>query len=315
MCSRLEPLLTDRFDTRCDHRREVGHVHHQPHPNRPQDRPPRGRRWPLLVGLLVVLLAGLTAAAALLHRVSQREDRIGFTATGIHQLVIGLHAGRVELVPSPDGRIQVTTTRHWSVWAPTARQRQVGDILALSGDCPPLGDLGITDCAVDQRITVPTGTRLRLTASTVDLIATDLAAASLEAHLTRGSITASFTRPPDRILARLDAGKLRLTLPSATYAVDAAAPRNAGHVTVEVRTDPAAPRKISAHISRGDLRSFADKEDVHKCCLPSWKKRPAVEAIASPIADRRSWQPPPRPAGLGVPRGPDPGGTGGGAAS
>jgi hypothetical protein len=220
----------------------------------PQDRPPRGRRWPLLVGLLVVLLAGLTAAAAVLHSVSEREDRIGFTATGVQKLVVAIHAGRVELVPSPDGRVQVTTTRHWSVWAPAARHRQVGGILALTGDCPPLGDLGITRCAVDQRITIPEGTRVRVTASTGDLIATDLAAASLEAHLTRGSITASFTRPPDRVLARLDAGNLRLTVPSATYAVDAAAPRNAGHVTVEVPTDSAAPRQISAHTSRGDLQ-------------------------------------------------------------
>ena len=220
----------------------------------PQDRPPRGRRWALLVGLLVVLLAGLTAAAAVLHSVSEREDRIGFTATGVQKLVVAIHAGRVELVPSPDGRVQVTTTRHWSVWAPAARHRHVGDSLALTGDCPPLGDLGITRCAVDQRITIPEGTRVRLIASTGDLIATDLAAASLEAHLTRGSITASFTRPPDRGLARLDAGNLRLTVPSAAYAVDAAAPRNAGHVTVEVPTDPAAPRQISAHTSRGDLQ-------------------------------------------------------------
>lgn len=103
----------------------------------PQDRPPRGRRWPLLVGLLVVLLAGLTAAAAALHSVSEREDRIGFTATGVQKLVVAIHAGRVELVPSPDGRVQVTTTRHWSVWAPAARHRQVGDILAL--DRAPVG--------------------------------------------------------------------------------------------------------------------------------------------------------------------------------
>jgi hypothetical protein len=220
----------------------------------PQDRPPRGRRWPLLVGLLVVVLAALVAAAAVLHSVREREDRIGFTATGVQKLVVAIHAGRVELIPSPDGRIQVTTTRHWSVWAPAARYRQVGDILTFSGHCPPLGDLGITRCAVDQQITIPEGTRVRLTASTGDLIATELTAASLEAHLTRGSITASFTRPPDRILARLDAGSLRLTVPGATYAVDVAAPRNAGHVTVEVPTDPAAPRQISAHISRGDLQ-------------------------------------------------------------
>jgi hypothetical protein len=148
----------------------------------------------------------------------------------------------------------VTTTRHWSVWAPAATHHQAGGVLTLTGDCPPLGSLGITGCAVNERVSVPAGTRVRVTASTGDLVATDLAAASLEAHLTRGSISASFTRPPSRISARVDAGSLRLTVPRATYAVDAAAPRNAGHVTVAVPTDPAAPRQIWARISRGDLQ-------------------------------------------------------------
>jgi hypothetical protein len=148
----------------------------------------------------------------------------------------------------------VTTTRRWSLWTPPSHHTQAGGVLTLTDDCPPLGSLGITRCAVDQQITVPTGTRVRVTASTGDLVATDVTAASLEADLTRGSITASFTRPPDRVLARLDAGNLRLTVPRATYAVDAAAPRNAGHVTVEVPTDPSSPRPTSAHISRGDLQ-------------------------------------------------------------
>jgi hypothetical protein len=218
----------------------------------PQDRP-RRRRWPLPASVLALLVA-LAAAAAGLHSVSERTDTTSLTAAGVQELVIGVHAGRIELVPSPDARVQVTTTRHWSVWAPAARHRQVGHILALTGDCPPLGDLGITRCAVDQRISVPAGTRVRVTASTAELVATDLAAPSLEAHLTRGSITASFTRPPDRVLARLDAGNLRLTVPAATYAVDATTPHNAGHLTVAVPTDPASPRQLFVRVSRGDIQ-------------------------------------------------------------
>jgi hypothetical protein len=214
-------------------------------------RPGRTRRL-LLVGL--VLLLALTAAAAALHAVGGRKDRTSVTAVGVHELVIGVHAGRIELIPSPDGRVQVSTIRHWSVWAPPVHHRQTGDVLTLTGDCPPLGTLGITRCAVDERVTVPDGTRVRVTASTGDLVASDLSAASLDAHLTRGSISASFTRPPSRILASLDAGSLRLTVPAATYAVDTAAPPNAGHVTVEVPTDPVSPRQISARISRGDIQ-------------------------------------------------------------
>ncbi len=219
-----------------------------------QDRPRRRRRWPLLAGLVLVLAAALAAAVAALHSVSERVDRTTFTAAGAHELVMAVHAGRIELVPSPDGRIQVTTIRHWSVWAPAARHRQVGGILALSGDCPPPGDLGITRCTVDEQVSVPAGTRVRVMASTGDLVASDLAAPDLEVHLTRGSISASFARPPSRIAARVDAGSLRLAVPSATYALDATAPRNAGHLTVEVPTNPAAPRHISAHVSRGDIQ-------------------------------------------------------------
>jgi hypothetical protein len=167
---------------------------------------------------------------------------------------VAVHAGRIELVRSPDGRIQVTTTRRWSVWAPSTQHRQGGGVLTLTGDCPPLGTLGITRCAVDERVAVPAGTRVRVTASTGDLTATDLAAASLEAHLTRGSISASFTRPPDRVLVRLDAGTVRLIVPSTTYKVDASVPANAGRVTVQVPTDPAAPRQLSARVSRGDIQ-------------------------------------------------------------
>ena len=215
-----------------------------------QVRPRRGRR--LLLGGLILLLA-LAAAAAALHAVNGRDDTTTFTATGVHELVVRVHTGRIELTPSRDGTVQVTTTRRWSIWAPPTRHDQAGGVLTLTGGCPPLGTLGITRCATDERVTVPTGTRVQVTNSTGDLTGTDLAVASLEANTSRGSITASFSRPPDRILAGLDAGNVRLTLPATTYAVDATAPKNAGHVTVDVPTDPASAHRISAHISRGDI--------------------------------------------------------------
>jgi hypothetical protein len=52
--------------------------------------------------------------------------------------------------------------------------------------------------------------------------------AGLEVSASRESITASFGRPPDRILVRLGAGNVRLTVPACTYAVDATAAKNAG---------------------------------------------------------------------------------------
>jgi hypothetical protein len=206
---------------------------------------------PPLTGLALLLLA---AAAAALHSVGGRDDTTSFTAGGARELVVTVHAGRIELVPSPDGRIYVTTTRRWSLWAPAARHSEAGGVLILTGDCPPTGSLGITRCAVDQRVSVPAGTSIRVTANTGDLTATDLAVVSFEAQASRGSLSASFVRPPDRTLVRLDAGGVRLLMPATTYAVDATVPAHAGHLTVEIPTDPAAPRQILAHISRGDLQ-------------------------------------------------------------
>ncbi len=96
---------------------------------------------------MLVLGAALAAAAAALHSVSERVDRTIFTAAGAHELVVVVHAGRIELAPSPDGRIQV---------------------------------------------------------------ATDLAAASLDARLTRGSISASSTRPPPPAPARVSRGDIQI---------------------------------------------------------------------------------------------------------
>jgi hypothetical protein len=160
----------------------------------------------------------------------------------------------------------VTTTRRWSLWAPTARHTEAGGVLTLTGDCPLLGSLGITRCAVDQRVSVPAGTSIRVTANTGNLTATDLAVVSFETRASRGLISASFVRPPDRTLVRLDAGSVRLTVPATSYAVDAAVPPHAGRVTVQVPADPAAPASSSSASPAATSRSFAGKERVHKLC-------------------------------------------------
>jgi hypothetical protein len=53
---------------------------------------------------------------------------------------------------------------------------------------------------------------------------------------------------------RLDAGTVGLIVPTTTYKVDASAPANAGRVTVQVPTDPAAPRQLFVRVSRGDIQ-------------------------------------------------------------
>jgi hypothetical protein len=211
---------------------------------------PRRTRQLILVGL--ILLLALAVAAATLHSVTGRDDTMTLTAAGIRELVVKVYAGRIELTPSPTGTVQVTTTRRWSLRTPQP-PTQAGGVLTLTGGCPPLGTLGITCCAVDERVTVPAGTHVQVTTSTGDLTGTDLTVASLEANTSRGSITASFAQPPDRILARLDAGGVRLTVPATTYAVEATTHLMPGTSPWTSQPTPTRPRKISAHISRGNI--------------------------------------------------------------
>jgi hypothetical protein len=56
------------------------------------------------------------------------------------------------------------------------------------------------------------------------------------------------------VLARVDVGTVRLIVPTTTYKVDASALAHAGRVTVQVPTDPAALRQLSARVSRGDIQ-------------------------------------------------------------
>jgi hypothetical protein len=97
---------------------------------------PRRTRQLILVGL--ILLLALAVAAATLHSVNGRDDTMTFTAAGISELVVKVHAGRIELTPSPTGTVQVTTTRRWSLWTPPSHHTQAAGVLTLTGGCPPL---------------------------------------------------------------------------------------------------------------------------------------------------------------------------------
>jgi hypothetical protein len=54
---------------------------------------PRRGRLLFLIGL--ILLLALTAAAAL-HAINCRDYTTAFAATGVHELVVKVHAGRIE---------------------------------------------------------------------------------------------------------------------------------------------------------------------------------------------------------------------------
>lgn len=67
-----------------------------------------------------------------------------------------------------------------------------------------------------------------------------------------GSLSADFTGPVERIDARATSGSIHLTVPDTTY--DVRTSTRSGSQAVDVRTDPAAPGKITATTTSGSIR-------------------------------------------------------------
>jgi hypothetical protein len=85
-------------------------------------------------------------------------------------------------------------------------------------------------------------------AATGDLTATDL-----DAHLSRGSIRASFLRPPDRVLPGWTPAACGWCPPPVTRSTPAPPP-HAGHLTVEVPTTRPRPGRSWSTAPPGDLQ-------------------------------------------------------------
>ena len=92
----------------------------------------------------------------------------------------------------------------------------------------------------------------RLTSAAGAVTARALATDVVDASSRSGAVDLDLVVPPTRVVARTAAGAVRVAVPAtAAYRVDAAT--NAGRRVVEVPTDPAAARTITAHTSAGPV--------------------------------------------------------------
>jgi hypothetical protein len=95
-----------------------------------------------------------------------------------------------------------------------------------------------------------------LSSSAGDVEARALSADGIDLHSSAGDVVASLAAPADVVRAESSAGDVELLVPNEVYRVEATS--SAGDVdTRHLRTDPAAPRSITAHSSAGDVRVAA----------------------------------------------------------
>ncbi|MFH7598894.1 hypothetical protein WDV06_27935 [Streptomyces racemochromogenes] len=201
----------------------------------------------------------------------------------------------VTITPGGDGAVAYRAEMSWTFRKPDVEESWLGDTLKLVPRCP--GDeLGISDdvgCSVGLAVTVPSGIPVRVSggsgrvtvsglAGTVDadmgsgglvladlrgpvrarvgsgtLRATGLTGLQADVRADSGHAQVSFAAPPDRVTGHVGAGRLEVTLPTATrYRVSCRA--GAGRCeTEEALRDPAAARTLDLEAEAGHAGAVA----------------------------------------------------------
>jgi hypothetical protein len=297
---------------------EVGRVSTLTQPAPARRTPLPVRRALLVVAALTALFLVATGAYNLLDVASRHTTTKQASFASVRELVVE-DAGDVRLTGAPAGApLRVVTRITEGVREPgRSAVRTAGGGLRLSSSCP--GFFG-GQCGVDYEISVPAGTAVRVDASEGDVAAedltttrplvlhssagdvraTDVAAPSIalsssagdvqarelsgeriEAGSSAGDVVASIKTPAERLLAHSSAGNVELLVPNAIYRVDATS--SAGDVDADsVRTDPSAPRTITAHSSAGDVRIAAADANARRSAPVRARSRPSARSAGAP---------------------------------
>jgi Putative adhesin len=256
----------------------------------PQRRTPLPVRRALLAvaGLLALVTVAFTAIHLLDHA-SRHTTTERASYDGVRALVID-DASDVRLSSAPRGApLQVLARVTEGLRKPErSAQREADGTLRLSSSCPAFFG---GQCDVDYELRVPFGTVVRAESAGGDIVAEDLvstrpielkssagdvtatdvsapllrlsssagevaarglSAEQVEADSSAGDVAVALATPANRLLAHSSAGDVDVVVPNAVYRLEATS--SAGGVEAgEVRTDPAAPRTITAHSSAGDV--------------------------------------------------------------
>lgn len=240
------------------------------------------RRVVLALGGILVLLAVAWAAVSAVAVMSRVQVERTTALAASPRLAVQTDAGPIDVRPSPDGKVHVTTVERYSLRRPRLTMRSSGGRLELGADCPSLS----FSCSVGYTVLVPAATEVDVTSGGGDVSATDLTGPArlessagdvtatrmtgrlqlrssagdvsgrdlgteLDARSSAGDVDVSFAVAPTDVRAESSAGDVTVTVPGGPYQVDADA--SAGTSRITVPTDPNSPRRILAHSSAGDV--------------------------------------------------------------
>jgi hypothetical protein len=193
--------------------------------------------------------------------------------------------GTIRVSVGAEGRFVISERIERSVVAPERTQEVRNGVLYLRASCAAISNF----CSVGYDVQVPPGTDLRLRShgddvriegvdgaiearssggpvtviggrgplrldsSGGDVTVADGRSTDIEATSAGGGVSIDLDAAPTRIDATSWAGDVTVQLPrtESSFAVDASS--SGGSSDVQVRTDPAAPRRIRAHSSGGDV--------------------------------------------------------------
>jgi hypothetical protein len=259
----------------------------------PEYRTPHPIRRALFAGAALLALFLVLVGAYNLIDLSMRETKTERASyEGVRTLVID-EASDVRLTGAAAGApLEVATRTTEGLRTPDSTvERSGGELRLSSSGCGFLGG----QCEVDYEIRVPSGTvvraeadagdvyaerlttteplvletsagdvtaidvrapRIELSSSAGDVEARALRGDRIDLHSSAGEVIASLAAPADVLRADSSAGDVELLVPNEVYRVEATS--SAGDVDDgNLRTDPAAPRSITAHSSAGDVRVAA----------------------------------------------------------
>ncbi|MEU8434819.1 hypothetical protein AB0F18_18245 [Streptomyces sp. NPDC029216] len=233
--------------------------------------------------------------------VGARTRTVTGTSAGrtVNALEVDGGGANVTVTPRGDREVGYRADLTWSFREPEIEESWLGDTLRLTPRCPGdgIGVTGGAGCSVRLAVTVPTGIPVKVSggsgrvtvsglAGTVDadvgsgtlvladlrgpvrarigsgtLRATGLAAPQADVRADSGHARVGFAAPPDRVTGRVGAGRLEITLPTATrYRVTCRAGMGRCEAEDALR-DPSATRTLdlaaeAGHASAG-YRTYA----------------------------------------------------------
>ena len=256
------------------------------------DIPPRERRgrapWMVfgsIVALAAIGFATLDVVSLLAHE--ERDEHTTVPAAAITLVHIDNDDGPVVVEPTEGDSIDLAVHVSDGLQHTGVSWNVDGSTLNVRGTCP---NLDVLWCHADVTITVPRDIAVRVQSGSgpvtiegrdgaVDVDADDgrvelrdvtgpvqvaadngriegtgLASLSFHADSDNGRIELAFVAAPDEVVATSDNGRIDIGVPrgSGPYAVEATSDN--GSRTVEVATDPTAPRTITARTDNGAIR-------------------------------------------------------------